>query len=250
MNIYVGTQSKKSIMREGKGCHLRDLVCAQCGLKFVNHSKPAKNYFCSRSCYHQYSKGAGNPNWRGGGEKVNCKVCGDEFVIATAQLKHKGYGNTCSLKCRDELYRLRGKVTKEKRRVDITVKTMINSALKQGFNGRRSVNGSQKTGFYADNVTNRRKKRVGEKYKIGRSDRMMEVLGYTGIEIKEHLEGLFKEGMTWDNHGRWHIDHKIPKRSFDYKDIKDPGVRECWDLKNLQPIWADENLKKGSFLII
>lgn len=34
-------------------------------------------------------------------------------------------------------------------------------------------------------------------------------------EFKNHIENLFLEGMSWDNHGEWHIDHIIPVSRFD-----------------------------------
>jgi len=38
----------------------------------------------------------------------------------------------------------------------------------------------------------------------------MEYVGCTIEEFKAHIEAQFKEGMSWDNHGKWHIDHIIP----------------------------------------
>jgi hypothetical protein len=37
-----------------------------------------------------------------------------------------------------------------------------------------------------------------------------EILGYTPLELKAHIEKQFKEGMSWDNYGEWHIDHAVP----------------------------------------
>ena len=36
------------------------------------------------------------------------------------------------------------------------------------------------------------------------------ILGTDWSVVKSHMESLFKEGMTWNNHGEWHIDHIIP----------------------------------------
>ena len=35
----------------------------------------------------------------------------------------------------------------------------------------------------------------------------LDLLGCTGIELANHLEKQFQEGMTHDNYGEWHIDH-------------------------------------------
>jgi len=37
-----------------------------------------------------------------------------------------------------------------------------------------------------------------------------EYLGAPIDIIKEHIEETFTDGMTWTNHGEWHIDHIVP----------------------------------------
>lgn len=71
-------------------------------------------------------------------------------------------------------------------------------------------------------------------------------LAYTVQELMTHLEGKFSQGMNWRNYGKngWHIDHIRPCASFDLADPKQ--FKDCWDLSNLQPLWAKDNLKKGS----
>ena len=75
-----------------------------------------------------------------------------------------------------------------------------------------------------------------------------EVVGYTLDDLMRHLKRLFKTGMTWENYGRggWHIDHKIPKSLFNYQTVDDIDFKRCWALRNLQPLWESENMKKGS----
>lgn len=72
------------------------------------------------------------------------------------------------------------------------------------------------------------------------------IIGYGIDELMEHLEGLFTEGMTWDNYGEWHVDHKKPMSSFSFKSVDDIEFKECWKLDNLQPLWGEDNLSKGS----
>ena len=66
-------------------------------------------------------------------------------------------------------------------------------------------------------------------------------IGYPIEVILIDFESKFKEGMSWDNWGEWHIDHIKPRKLFDITRIK-----ECFKLDNLQPLWKAENLKKGS----
>jgi hypothetical protein len=75
------------------------------------------------------------------------------------------------------------------------------------------------------------------------------LLGYSLEELMSHLEALFTEGMTWDNYGEWHVDHKIPMNSFNFETTEDREFKLCWCLDNLQPLWGAENLSKGAKLL-
>lgn len=96
----------------------------------------------------------------------------------------------------------------------------------------------------AQGIRYKLRKRLGDK----RGKRTFyDILPYTADDLFKHLEGRFKPGMSWDNYGKeWHIDHVVPDSWFDYKDIKDEGFEESWKLENLQPMWAEENMKKGN----
>lgn len=79
----------------------------------------------------------------------------------------------------------------------------------------------------------------------GRSDgKLFSRLGYSSAELARHLELMFKDGMSWGNYGDWHVDHIKPCASFDLTVSSE--FDECWSLNNLQPLWAEENLRKGS----
>lgn len=66
------------------------------------------------------------------------------------------------------------------------------------------------------------------------------LLGYTIDELAIHLESQFMPGMTWEKRSEWHIDHIKPRSAF-----KSNQIREAFALKNLRPMWAKDNLKKG-----
>lgn len=68
-------------------------------------------------------------------------------------------------------------------------------------------------------------------------------LGCSIKDLKIYLESLFESGMTWDNYGKWHIDHIIPLCNFDLLDSEQ--VKLACHYTNLQPLWAEDNLKKG-----
>ena len=76
-----------------------------------------------------------------------------------------------------------------------------------------------------------------------------DIVGYTIDQLKKHLEKQFKSGMTWENYGTyWHVDHKIPIAAFNFEKPEDIDFKRCWSLKNLQPLWSEENIKKGAKL--
>lgn len=89
--------------------------------------------------------------------------------------------------------------------------------------------------------------RALKKQKAGRSWKTM--VPYTWEELKAHLESKFQPGMTWENHGEWHIDHIRPRASFAYTSPDCPDFRECWALSNLQPLWARDNIRKGAKIL-
>jgi len=72
------------------------------------------------------------------------------------------------------------------------------------------------------------------------------LVGFTLNQLIAHLESLFRPGMTWENRKEWHIDHIKPLALFDFETPKDTQFKEAWALKNLQPLWAKDNLSKGA----
>lgn len=66
-----------------------------------------------------------------------------------------------------------------------------------------------------------------------------------GCSVKEliiYLESKFQPGMTWNNYGKWHIDHIKPLANYDLTDSI--ILKELCNYKNLQPLWAIDNLRK------
>lgn len=76
---------------------------------------------------------------------------------------------------------------------------------------------------------------------VNRSKKSEEILGLSWVEFKQYLESKFIEGMTWENYGKWHIDHIIPLASA--KNAKE--LEKLFYYTNCQPLWAKENLRKG-----
>ena len=75
----------------------------------------------------------------------------------------------------------------------------------------------------------------------------MDLLGCTRAELIVWLERRFKPGMTWENYGAWHVDHRLPCASFDLSDPEQQ--RRCFHYTNLQPLWAGENISKSDKIL-
>lgn len=71
---------------------------------------------------------------------------------------------------------------------------------------------------------------------------LLDLLGCSMEQFRRHTEVQFKPGMSWDNYGQWHMDHKKPCVKFDLS--KPEEQKACFHYSNLQPLWAEENLAK------
>ena len=88
---------------------------------------------------------------------------------------------------------------------------------------------------------------IGQSLKGKKAGRSWEKLvGYSVEDLIKHLENKFELWMTWDNYGKWHIDHIRPQSLFNYKNTEDEQFKQCWALENLQPLEAIANMKKGN----
>lgn len=91
-------------------------------------------------------------------------------------------------------------------------------------------------------LLNRLRSRLSQAIKR-RHEPTLALVGCSLQHLMDHLEGQFKEGMSWFNYGAWHVDHRIPFASID---LRDPiALRTITHWTNLQPLWAKDNLSKG-----
>lgn len=72
-----------------------------------------------------------------------------------------------------------------------------------------------------------------------------QMLGCTYEEFKQHLERQFTLGMTWENQGKWHLDHIYPVSLA--KDEEE--LIKLNHYTNFQPMWAKDNMSKGNKII-
>jgi hypothetical protein len=72
-----------------------------------------------------------------------------------------------------------------------------------------------------------------------------QILGDEWEVVYEYFNNLFLEGMSWENHGEWHIDHIIPISTAKSEE----EIIKLSHYTNLQPLWAEDNLLKSNKLL-
>lgn len=149
-----------------------------------------------------------------------CKVC--EILIHKSKNINSRY---CSIKCKSK-----------------------NSYIKNGHGWLEQKRKYKRNKYNTDVMQNLKERMRGRlnsffKYKnLTKSKKTIEILGCEWGILKIHIEKQFKDGMNWENRELWHVDHIIPLAS---AKNEQELIKLC-HYTNLQPLWAEENLKKGS----
>ena len=114
--------------------------------------------------------------------------------------------------------------------------------------GKRQWNRKHPEYFVAYRASDIRKKIAHAlRVRIRRVIRQGSAIKNLGCDVSEfitYLENKFTEGMTWENYGKWHIDHIKPLSSFDLTN-PDQLAQAC-NYKNMQPLWAADNIRKNN----
>lgn len=92
------------------------------------------------------------------------------------------------------------------------------------------------------NLRNRVAAAVKGNYRAGSA---VKDLGCTVPEFKLYIESKFLNGMTWENYGKWHLDHIIALCKFDLS-VRDQFLASA-HYTNYQPLWGEDNCRKNKF---
>lgn len=185
-------------------------------------------------------------------EKRVCKQCNIEKQLDIDFRKHSknGYEWSCK-KCateRSRIYRLNN-LEKDK---EFKHNYYINNIEKAKESSKKS---RQKPNYYKNKYLAEKnnpfsykktllRKRISAAFNMKgwRKNTIAEnVLGCSYQEAIDHISNQLKEGMSWDNKSEWHIDHVIPLA---LATTEEELIKLC-HYTNLQPLWAEDNLKKG-----
>jgi hypothetical protein len=82
---------------------------------------------------------------------------------------------------------------------------------------------------------------------ITKKNKTFDIIGCSPKELREHIEKQFSNEMNWENYGQfgWHVDHIIPLSSAKTEE----EIYKLSHYTNLQPLWAQDNLKKGNKIL-
>ncbi len=151
------------------------------------------------------------------GVKSRCKSCEKNSISLNKESKKKY----------DSIYYIKNKCRINKRKTALCkLNRSTDCIYKFKKNVRRLIQGAFK--------------RSGNDFK--KTTKTNYILGCSIDEFKSHIESLFKDDMKFENHGEWHLDHIIPLSTAKTED----DVIKLNHYTNFQPLWAKDNLSKGS----
>lgn len=196
--------------------------------------------------------------------KSQCKACVKNFYVNNAariKLKTKNYyyANIENVKITQKKYCIanRAKLKKYYR----NYRGRNAAKLKENYKNYKVRNAAKMKIYHKEYM--KKKCRMDVKFKISnllrsrifmalkcrslvKQQRSIQLLGCSIEQYKQHLEKSFEPGMSWKNHGEWHIDHIKPLASFDLQDEEQQKL--AFNFKNTQALWKADNLAKGSKL--
>jgi hypothetical protein len=114
------------------------------------------------------------------------------------------------------------------------------------YSTKRNKEQAEKNAVFA--LKQRLRKRTSKIFRLmgyTKKSKSNQILGCDWESLKKHIEGQFKNKMTWENKHLWHIDHIIPLAS---AQSEEELVALCHH-SNLQPLWAKDNLVKAAKII-
>lgn len=189
-----------------------------------------------------------------------CKKCNKNKLL-TSFTKNSGCINGYSFRCKECTSLYNKQYSKVNKSVLKKEKEVYYKNNKQYFKDKNKVNYENNKDIIFQKANERKKNRLKEdiNYKLTcnlrtrlsnalkrnqKSGSAIKDLGCSIEEFKIYLEKKFQEGMTWDNYGKWHIDHSIAISKFDLTNKEE--LKIACHYTNLQPMWALENIKKGN----
>ncbi len=193
--------------KNGRYCK-KEIFCMDCNIKLKGNSNPLRCRPCSRKFLY-----------RNGRQYPTCLDCGIKLKtyhsIRCLKCSHTGKNSSVYKDGRTLKKDYMNNYCKNKRLIDLNFRISGNlrSRIRIALKGIcKSISTSKLLGCHID-------------------------------FFRLYLQSKFQPGMSFSNYGKWHIDHIIPCARFDLE--KESEQKICFNYKNLQPLWAEENLRKN-----
>jgi len=193
------------------------------------------------------------------GPKRAKKLCLDRYFTGKpcdrGHLSERFVGNSGCLVCREEYYQdNKGKIQEYQKEYSKEYRQENKEYLKEY----RQENKERRNEYWKERYANdpnyktsvicrNMLKRTLEATSSTKDSRTYEFLGYCNEELKQNIESKFLPGMSWDNYGEWHIDHKYPVSRYIQDGITDPAIINSLD--NLIPMWDHHNMSKSAMTL-
>jgi len=101
------------------------------------------------------------------------------------------------------------------------------------------------------NLNIRMSRAIRESLKGNKAGRHWEnLVGYSVNDLEEHLQKKMPPHYNWQDYleGKLHLDHIIPISAHNFDNSNQIDFLNCWALKNLQLLPAEENISKNDKL--
>lgn len=237
----------------------RHPVCKNCKNKYTRSlNSREKTFLETKICtkckvvkdVKFFSKNCRTPSGLGS----HCKQCSHEYDLARKiQKDHAIFMKTCSSCLETKLSNEFSKSARSSDGYRSACKT-CDKKVREKTKDYRSNYARKKIAFKRKNdpfflIKDRARGLIYDslrRYGYKKGSRTEKIIGISFLEFKSYIESKFLEGMCWEKRGEWHIDHIVPLSTAKNED----DVIKLCHYTNLQPLWAKDNLKKGSKIIV
>lgn len=225
------------------------VICTLCGTETEAHRRTRKYCdTCTRARHTEVAResAARQPKRDRSVDKSKCcNRCGSDFVT---QKDYQKYCNDCRASADGasphHYLRTGGEPMPVAANCKHCGETFQPRAIRQKFCTRKCWWASRSSAPMTQ-INNRMRAGIHSTIKAKKAGHSWQrLVGYSAADLMRHLERQFLPGMSWENIGEWHIDHRVPLASFQYTAPADPEFKAAWGLPNLQPLWATDNIKK------
>ena len=189
---------------------------------------------------------------------TKCKIKKDFIEFAKSKTTKDGFQYQCK-SCVNQYYKANKEKIKEYyKQYQQSNKERLNDYIKQRY---KENKGNIKE-YYNEYYKQRRQNDLLFKFKhnvrslisysfkrgankFSKNAKTETILGCTIGEFRTYIESKFKIGMSFENHGEWHLDHIYPISLAKSEE----EVIKLNHYTNFQPLWAEENFSKSNKIV-